>query len=237
MSNELDLIRFWLYGSFVMNSTEFDPVKILRVIIAGNSVKSDQSSAISDDNTETFTAIQQLDTFFSDLSKSIHIDLMPGETDPSNFMLPQQPLHACMFPKSRIRDTFNSVSNPYRFEILDRHILGTSGQNTADIQRFSNIENDLIALKSTIHWSHMAPTAPDTLACYPYYEEDPFILTEKPHVYFSGNCKEFNTELVKTEDGSKIRLICIPAFSETKQVVLLNLRTLDCNAMKFDFSC
>ena len=35
-------------------------------------------------------------------------------------------------------------------------------------------------LEDSLRWRHMAPTAPDTLACYPFYIEDPFILSETP---------------------------------------------------------
>lgn len=158
---------------------------------------------------------------------------MPGDTDPSNLMLPQQPLHSCMFPKSRARNTFSSVTNPYRFQCEDRLILGTSGQNAGDILKFSNLPDEMAALKATLEWSHIAPTAPDTLPSYPYYEEDPFIIREMPHVYFAGNCKAFGSEEVKL-GGGKARIICVPAFSETKQVVLLNLKTLECETMSFN---
>lgn len=33
--------------------------------------------------------------------------------------------------------------------------------------------------------------------CYPFYQKDPFILEECPHVYFSGNAPTFGSKLVK----------------------------------------
>lgn len=33
--------------------------------------------------------------------------------------------------------------------------------------------------------------------CYPFIKNDPFILSETPHVYFVGNQPEFATELLK----------------------------------------
>lgn len=30
---------------------------------------------------------------------SIDVDIMPGEFDPTNHMMPQQPLHPCLLPK------------------------------------------------------------------------------------------------------------------------------------------
>ncbi|CAF4704880.1 unnamed protein product [Rotaria socialis] len=57
---------------------------------------------------------------------------MPGVNDPSCHMLPQQPLHPCMFPSS---------------------------------------------------------------SCYPYVKNDPFIITDTPHVFFAGNQPKFETRL------------------------------------------
>lgn len=149
-------------------------------------------------------------------------------------MMPQQPLHACMFPKSRGNTNFTSVSNPYHLEIEGRQIVGTAGQNIKDIHRYSNVDNALDALRMTLTWSHIAPTCPDTLACYPYYQSDPFIMTELPHIYFAGNCEKFESELLQKTDGSKTRLICIPNFKETKTGVLVNLKDLKVTALHVD---
>lgn len=32
--------------------------------------------------------------------------------------------------------------------------------------------------------------------CYPFYQKDPFILEECPHVYFSGNAPTFQSKIV-----------------------------------------
>ena len=44
---------------------------------------------------------------------SVDVVLMPGEFDPSNHVMPQQPLHRCMFPQSAALATFASVTNPH----------------------------------------------------------------------------------------------------------------------------
>lgn len=33
--------------------------------------------------------------------------------------------------------------------------------------------------------------------CYPFYQKDPFILEECPHVYFSGNAPNFQSKVIK----------------------------------------
>ena len=56
----------------------------------------------------------------------------------------------------------------------------------------------------------------DTLACYPFYKRDPFVLDDKlcPHVLFSGNMDSYDDRLIKGENGQMVRLITIPKFSE-----------------------
>lgn len=39
---------------------------------------------------------------------------MPGQHDPTNYTLPQQPLHRCMFPLSSVYPTLQLASNPYQ---------------------------------------------------------------------------------------------------------------------------
>ena len=42
--------------------------------------------------------LHQLDSVLSSVLGSVPVDLMPGATDPSNCVLPQQPLHPCLLP-------------------------------------------------------------------------------------------------------------------------------------------
>ena len=79
-----------------------------------------------------------------------------------------------------------------------------------------------------------APTAPDTLATYPHFEQDPFVLAEAPHVYFAGNTKEFATSLVESQDGrATTRVVCVPCFADTGVAVLVHLGTLECTPLQF----
>ena len=47
--------------------------------------------------------------------------------------------------------------------IFDVRVLGTAGQNVNDIFKVSTLEDRLEILEHTMKWSHIAPTAPDTL--------------------------------------------------------------------------
>ena len=41
-------------------------------------------------------------------------------------------------------------------------------------------------MEQYLRWGHIAPTAPDTLGCYPYTETDPHILTALPDIFFAS---------------------------------------------------
>jgi DNA polymerase delta subunit 2 len=101
----------------------------------------------------------------------------------------------------------------------------------------------LSVLESTLRWRHMAPTAPDTLWCHPYFVEDPFLIKETPDLYIVGGQKRFATQLVATDGGHvcseakgaerNCRIVLVPGFAETGILVLINLRTLDVKTVKF----
>lgn len=238
----LELFQQWIFGNLsgIDNNVDFEAANIVRVIIAGNSVRSSmeirQKSLImrQPESVLTLKAVQAVDELMSSWSKSIYVDLMPGEFDPANFMLPQQPMHPCMFPQSGPCGSFQSVTNPYECMIEDRIIFGTSGQNISNIQKYSNINDPMEALKCIARWSHIAPTCPDTLGCYPYTNADPFIINNCPHILFAGNTSAYKTDDFIGDNGKKIKLVCVPSFSETKSVAVINLKTLECKQLNFD---
>ena len=51
--------------------------------------------------------------FLVPLQACVPVEIMPGEFDPANHTMPQQPLHRCMFPQAAAYSTFQSVTNPY----------------------------------------------------------------------------------------------------------------------------
>jgi hypothetical protein len=78
-------------------------------------------------------------------------------------------------------------------------MLGTSGQPLHDMCLYvpdPEEEEDafdprtslrLSLMKMTLQCRHLAPTAPDTLHCFPYKETDPFTLKITPHLCFHGD--------------------------------------------------
>ena len=88
---------------------------------------------------------------------------MSGDKDPNGTTLPQQPLHEALLPGARAFAGFKRSTNPCWFELAGRTFLGTSGQNIDDIFKYLDTEDRVSMACSTLEWSHMAPTAPDTL--------------------------------------------------------------------------
>ncbi|RZF47778.1 hypothetical protein LSTR_LSTR006042 [Laodelphax striatellus] len=247
----MELMADWLSGWIGDPNDQQHASKVARLIIAGNAVSSSpekkerttviETSRVEESST-VLSAVQQLDNLLEQLVMNMPVDVMPGEFDPSNHSLPQQPLHFCMFPKAANYKTMNGVPNPYLCEMDGRLLVGTSGQPIADVLRFSDVTDPISALESTLSWGHIAPTAPDTLDCYPYYNSDPFILGQQPDVYFAGNQDSFQTKLVDIQSSGaetatyKTRLVCVPAFTKTRTCVVVNLRNLECYPMTFGSS-
>lgn len=212
--------------------------QIVQVVIAGNSVEVPHGllngqNLGSKDQSRLFEPIKELDILLTQIAASIPLDIMPGSSDPANFSLPQQPLHRCLFPGSSAYNTFRSCTNPHCFELDNIRFLGTSGQNIDDLGKYSEANNNIEFMERTLRWRHLAPTAPNTLGCYPFTDRDPFYIETCPHVYFVGNQDKYASRLIKGSEGQMVRLICIPRFAETGVAVALNIRNLDCHMLSF----
>lgn len=158
------------------------------------------------------------------LTKACEVDVMPGDNDISGAFLPQQPANVSLLPQLLKNDGVVFWTNPHKFEIKGMKFLGSSGQNIDDISRFIDMKDktQIDIMNLTLEMRHLAPTWPDTLRSFPFEESDPLILENSPNVYFSCNSKGFET---KVESG--IRLITVPAFTQTKELVLVDAETLE----------
>ncbi len=201
------------------------------------------------------TPTAQLDQFMSELLPSIPITIMAGEQDPANQSLPQQPIHPAMFPHSRAYSSsninepeveepgwFDSVTNPWDGDIEGWRFMGNSGQPVDDILKYVNMggpdgkdaEGRLEVMEAMLRWRSGAPTAPDTLWCYPFQERDQFVIEQSPHVFFVGNQPRFDTAAIEGSNGQQVRLIAIPNFHETGELVLLDTETLEPEIVHFE---
>ncbi|EPS43072.1 hypothetical protein H072_2918 [Dactylellina haptotyla CBS 200.50] len=252
-SIETHLLVEYLLGESGSPEDQSKSSSISRLILAGNSLADPQSQAVEEAaaaagpsrtkakkygyDAAAYNAkpTTTLDTILSDLCTSISVTLMPGETDPANVSLPQQKMHPTMFPSTKYftGSSFIPATNPYSCEIDDVKFLGTSGQTVDDIFKYVDGEDRLDMMEKTLRWRHVAPTAPDTLWCYPFQDADQFIISTCPHVYFVGNQPEFGTRLVYGSNDQIVRLIMVPKFSETGELVLVDLDTLECELVNF----
>ncbi|KAJ3173883.1 hypothetical protein HDU87_007293 [Geranomyces variabilis] len=216
---------------------------IVRLVVAGNSVEklkqSDDEKKMHRNRygaeTATFNAepLRMLDTLLASLCHSLSIDILPGDADPANCSLPQQPLHPALFPTASKYNTLNCVTNPSALDVDGLMVLVTSGQTLDDVFRFVETEDRLEMACCTMTWAHLAPTAPDTLWCHPYKDEDPFVINSRPHIYVVGNQPSYATKLIDDEKYGTTRVVLVPPFATSKTLVLVNLRTLEAVPMVF----
>ena len=126
---------------------------------------------------------------------------------------------------------------------LRRHLTDGNVVKDEDVEEQRTAVSSMEALRQTLKYGHIAPTGPDSLPMFPSSESDPFIVSKRPSIYFSGNAAEFETCLV-TSSGDEVekdegsnnltRLVCIPNFALTGEVVLVNVRTLDCEVISYN---
>ncbi|KAG0184404.1 hypothetical protein DFQ28_011196 [Apophysomyces sp. BC1034] len=222
------LLQEFLCGELGSSEDQQSSSRIARVVLAGNSVAKaqivqdkDKAKTYSYDASQYNTKpLQQLDELMEEICGTVDLDLMPGPNDPSNNHLPQQPMHPCMFSRSRAFTSFRSVTNPYWSIVDGVKFLGTSGQNLDDIYRYIDNLDRLSTAEQSLFWRHMAPSAPDTLWCYPFLEQDPFLVESSPHLYFIGNQPQFETSMLEGPEGQKIRIVLVPSFSESGSIAL-----------------
>ena len=199
-SMNLALLSEYLIGEALGPGDQTSATSICRLIIAGNSISSDITTAPDasgigpkkatqkkygyDSSSYNPTPTARLDEYLSEILPSLPITIMPGEHDPANVSLPQQPTHPAMFPHSRAYAAqhtqnaedmepgwFDSVTNPWEGDVEGWRLMGNSGQPIDDILKYINLGADdghLEVMENILRWRCGAPTAPDTL-CEPFH--------------------------------------------------------------------
>ncbi|KAJ0162828.1 DNA polymerase subunit delta-2, partial [Colletotrichum tanaceti] len=254
---ELSLLLEFLLGEALTPAAQSSELAhVSRLIIAGNSINSSTSTPTTT-NPAPKTATnkkygydasaynplpsQLLDDFLADLLPSIPITLIPGAEDPANASYPQQPIHPAMFPRSRPYCAapgakepgwLDTTTNPWEAEVDGWRVLGTGGQNVDDVFKYVDSDDRLGMMEAMCRWRCSAPTAPDTLWAYPFQDDDPFVMKNAPHLYFVGCQPEFSTKVIQGDNGQQVRLITVPSFAETKELVLVDTETLEVSKVK-----
>ncbi|CAN3358124.1 DNA polymerase delta small subunit [Diutina catenulata] len=235
-------LRLELLKQYVLGETG-DPHRarlIAEVVVVGDSIAAKHevvtdsfvsSNNYGSKNTSKFSpaSLAKFDAWVSELGMSVPVSVMPGALDPAEICWSQPPLHRSVMPRAARSQGFTRLTNPQYLHVSadtpPRRVLLSSGQNVADIQRYARPSpSPLAVMERQITWQNIAPTAPDTLYCYPYTEFDPFIFTKPehvPHVYVVGNQSEY----AATTAANGTRLVTVPRFAETGHAVLLDLAT------------
>lgn len=259
---QTDLLVDFLSGNLGDDALMEVTSRISRLIIGGNSidgcdelrlknkVKLDPSDHVKvSDTTAVNTSancMRALDNVLAAIADTIDVDLMPGENDPSNSFLPQQPLHPIMLPESSKRTSLRLVTNPYECSVAAHgsapgkggpssvSLFITSGSNVDDMLRQTRWASPLDALAMAVECGCACPTAPNSLVCYPFQESDPFLFPTTPHVLVACNQREFSTSfrsIPSTSGSVSTRLVSVPSFSKTGVIVLVDVASAECPTM------
>ncbi|KAF8352349.1 DNA polymerase alpha/epsilon subunit B-domain-containing protein [Amanita rubescens] len=252
--SKIHMLAEYLTGEVGGTVDQKSTAQISRLIVAGNSlvpiIEQNEPALerrprrqIQDIGPISPQPILNLSAHLYDIAQTIPVHLLPGENDPSGMFMPQQPFPRAMFGEASKLLSFHCETNPTYMHLqsgqITRTLLINSGQPLNDMFRYlpSPPNTRIDVLESTLRWRHMAPTAPDTLWCHPYFTKDPFIIPTTPDLYIVGCQKRFGTRLVKyerEEHSSKLcRIVMVPNFSETGLLVLVNVRTLDVKTINF----
>ncbi|KAL7070372.1 hypothetical protein ACQ4LE_010277 [Meloidogyne hapla] len=243
----LDAFQKWVNNELTLPSHENksgDIVEnLIRLVIAGDfahlnliDIQRQKVAAIGQEYESNTDCFAELDTFLCSLLKKLSIDIMPGANDPTQCLIPQQPIPKDVFvgiDDKKFNSTLQAMTNPYRFSLGGLQLVGTSGQNLNDLARLTSPASDLERMERTLKMSNLFPTVPDSLSGFPFSTRDPLILEQLPHVYFCGNQQTFGQKLIEYDDGKRCLILTIPRFCETFEVVLLNLRTLKAHSYSF----
>lgn len=249
----LALLKEWLLGEAGSATDASQSAAVSRLILAGDSLvqpvpaETESHSARRGMPTYSPKPTASLDAFLDDILPAIPVDIMTGASDPASPFLPQQPLHHALLPRASRHKDFARRSNPVWLDCDGRSLLGTSGQTLDDIFKYTSTAVDSRAhmARLSLEWSHIAPTCPDTLWCHPFADDDPFLLASSPDFYFVGCQPKFETLLVPRQAssssmnvdhaaGDAVRVVLVPRFAETGEVVLVNLATSETRVVKFD---
>ena len=192
---------------------------------AGGSFSSHVGVGTLTDSGSMVRAMDQFVATVASIAAPMHVTLIPGDNDPSNAFWPQQPFHRLLLQESAKLETVKVATNPHEFRVkpvgsddMTARIFVSAGQNLEDFVRQSRYRSRVEASAAIVNSGVAAPTAPNTLVCYPFVDVDPFVMEIAPHAFVSCNAPLFETAFI---DGT--RHIVVPSFASTSQVVLMNV--------------
>lgn len=252
-------LQQWLCGELGGEKDQQLSSEIGRLIICGDSVVEDTtdyaeketskalfgSKNVSRFKTSSFVAFN---SWLAEVSALVPVSIMAGENDPAEACWPQQPFHRSLLGENTpyLADVsttgsadaaISSLTNPTWLELDNGlRVLGSSGQNITDMLKYvldKPTESSILdAMANTITWQNIAPTAPDTLYCYPYENKDPFTLDETPHLYFASNQPFLGSRKFELGNTS-VTLVSVGDFRVTGDIMVVDTETLSVEKVLF----
>ena len=154
--------------------------RIAHVVLLGNNANllREPFQRIRKDEKElaaTMTCVENLDLALSSILQTVPVTIIPGATDATSSLIPQQPLHSSLMPRCLQYSSLECATNPYSGEFNGKVYLMTAGQNIQDLQRQVDASISTIDLMEwTLRWGCLFPTNPNT--CRRYHPYHPYYL-------------------------------------------------------------
>lgn len=213
---------------------------LARVIVAGNGASPWDSNPTAAP-IDVLAHVRGLDRFLAALAEHVPVDYMCGADDVCPGALPQPPLFGALLPEATVKAGLRLCTNPYACVVGGYVFVGSAGQPVDDAAvQLPPVEREagdapLLVLAQTLAYGHMAPTAPGTLHCHALVHEDPFVIYERPHVYFAGNQRFGNEALNAESSGEWTRLVAVPRYNDTATVAIVDLADgCSCEFVRFE---
>lgn len=151
------------------------------------------------------------------------------------------------FPADSADDTSETDDSEARLRVMESMLRWRCGVPTAPdtICKFNSLFNKSVLLIFGTH-------ANVSTGSYPFQENDPFVLESCPHLFFAGNQPSFktaviegdlplrldaadDTDMMDSSDQSvpRVRLLSLPRFKETGELVLVDSETLEVEVIRF----
>eukprot|EP01059_Diplonema_ambulator_P006638 TRINITY_DN16287_c0_g1_i1.p1 TRINITY_DN16287_c0_g1~~TRINITY_DN16287_c0_g1_i1.p1 ORF type:complete len:461 (+),score=61.71 TRINITY_DN16287_c0_g1_i1:43-1383(+) len=236
---QLDAVSSFIRGNMGCNEVVEN---ISKVVIAGGLVTPTADTAICNKikleivdhevigSAPLADSMSVFDGWLSQLAEAVPVDVMPCGTDPTNAFIPYQPIHPCLLPCSFDSVNTSLVPSPFSFTFKGVDALGTSGENLSELHTYTIDQPTTRLLTVIVDSGLLAPTAPDTLQCYPFQGTDPLQFSTQPRLLFAGSAPDFSTDLVVRETG-QTRVVAVPKFTEKPGITLVDFNSDDLATM------
>mmetsp|Transcript_25615 Transcript_25615/g.82956 ORF Transcript_25615/g.82956 Transcript_25615/m.82956 type:complete len:444 (+) Transcript_25615:826-2157(+) len=100
----------------------------------------ESSSSSFSSESQQLCALRDSDVAIARLCAMVPVDVVPGESDPTNASLPQQPVHPLLTPHAARYSTFVAATNPHECTVDGHLVCGHAGQPVKDILKHADYE-------------------------------------------------------------------------------------------------